>query len=77
MIEPVEFIYSRDGKRRIVIFRHASDAYSYKEERHFKNEAAEGWAPLYSPPSFYDTLETLKREIRFSIPWLAEPEADG
>jgi hypothetical protein len=23
-----------------------------REERHLKNEAAEGWAALYSPPSF-------------------------
>jgi hypothetical protein len=76
MIEPIEIIHSHDRKRRIVIFRHPSNTYSYKEERHFKNEAAEGWAALYSPPSFYDTLETAKRELRHNVPWLAE-QIDG
>jgi len=74
MIEPVEFIYSPDRKRRVVIFRHPSGSYSYREERYFKNETAEGWAPLYSPPSFYDSLETARREIRHNVPWLAEPD---
>ncbi len=74
MIEPVEFMYSRDRKRRIVIFRHSLGSYSYKEEYHFKNEVAEGWAPLYSTPSFYDSLKTLKREIRYNVSWLSESD---
>ena len=73
MVEPVEFIYSRDRERRVVILRHPSGSYGYKEELHFKNETAEGWAPLYSPPSFYDSLETARREIRHNVPWLVEP----
>ena len=59
--ETIEYIYSPDRKRRVVVVRHPSNYYSYKEERYYKNEAAEGWAPLYSTPSFYDSLETLKR----------------
>ena len=74
MIEPIELIYSEDRKRRVVIFRHSSNSYTYKEERHFKNEAAEGWAPLYTSPSFYDSLETARREIRHNVPWLAESD---
>jgi len=72
MVEPIELIYSEDRKRRIVIFRHSSDSYAYKAERYFKNEAAKGWAPLYTSPSFYDSLETARREIRYNVPWLAE-----
>ena len=71
MSEAVEFIYSADRQRRVVILRQSAGHYSYREERHYHSEAAESWASLGGRASHYDSLETAKREVVFNVPWLA------
>ncbi len=71
MSENAEFIYSADGQRRVVILRLAAGQYSYREEYHYHSESAEGWASLGGRASYYDSLETARREVVFNVPWLA------
>ena len=65
-----EFIYSADRRRRVVILRQSSGVYTYREERFYQSEDAEGWAALWSRPSHCDSLETARREVVFAVPWL-------
>jgi hypothetical protein len=68
--EPVEIVCDSQGKRRVVIFQRSSGTYGYREESHYKNEAAEGWASLGGRACYYDSLETAKREMVENVPWL-------
>jgi hypothetical protein len=76
--EPLEIIYAADRKRPVVIFWRASGSYGYREEQHYKNDLAgtEGWASLGGRSSYYEDLETAKREVIENVPWLARPK-DG
>ncbi|HWW00250.1 MAG TPA: hypothetical protein VNZ64_11185 [Candidatus Acidoferrum sp.] len=71
---PVETIYARGGKRRVVIFQRASGSYGYREEYHYKNDLAhvEGWASLGGNACYYEDLETAKRELVDNVAWLAK-----
>ena len=69
--ESVETIYDAAQKRRVVIFRRPTGTFGYREERHFKNTAAEGWASLGGRACYYEDLETAKREVVENVSWLA------
>ncbi len=71
MSEPIEFIYSADRRRRVVILSQPAGGYTYREEYHYHSDAAEGWASLGGRASYYDSLETARREVVFNVPWLA------
>jgi len=68
----VEILYDSQKKSRVVIFLRSSGGYGYREEKHYKNVEAEteGWAVLWEGKSFYDSLETAKREIPTDVHWL-------
>ncbi len=74
--EPVEIIYAADRRRRVVVFRRPSGSYGYREERYYKNDLAgiEDWASLGGRSSYYDDLETAKREVVENVTWLATPK---
>jgi 8-oxo-dGTP pyrophosphatase MutT (NUDIX family) len=66
----VESLYDEARKRRVIIFRRSSGTYGYREEKHYKNEVAEGWAFLGGRVCYWDTLETAKREVVNNVSWL-------
>ncbi len=70
----VEYIYDPGRKRRVAILRRDDGTFSYREERHFDNEAAEGWATVWSGRSFYADIETAKREIVENVQWLSRAD---
>ena len=72
MNETVETLYNDAGTRRVVIFRRPSGTYGYREERHYKNDVAEGWASLAGRACYWDSLETARREVAVNVPWLAK-----
>ena len=72
--EAVETIYSKDQKRRVVIFRREDGTYGYREEYHYNNELAqvEGWSSLGGRACYYGDLGTAKREVIENVLWLAK-----
>jgi hypothetical protein len=75
--EPVEIIYATGRKRRVVIFRRPAGNYGYREERYYKNDLAgvEGWASLGGRSSYYEDLETAKREVIENVTCSRRPRA--
>jgi hypothetical protein len=76
MSDAIELIYSTDGSRRIVLFRRADGTFGFREEYHYKNDfdtdnVFEGWASLPPHASFYDSLETARREAIYDVSWQA------
>jgi len=74
--EVVEVIYDPTRNRRAVIFRRSSGTYGYREEKHFKNEVAEGWRSLGGRVCHWDMLETAKRELPANVTWLASSQSE-
>jgi hypothetical protein len=74
MSDAVELIYSKDGSRRIALFQRADGTFGSREEYHYTNDfdkdnVFEGWASLPSYASFYDSLETARREAILGVSW--------
>jgi len=72
--EAVELLYDNTRTRRVIIYRHSTGTFGYREEKYFKNELAEteGWATITKGKSSYDTLETALREVTYNISWLLQ-----
>ena len=66
----VEYIYDGEKKRRVDILRREDGTFAYREERHFKNVAAEGWATVWDGRSFYADIATAKREVIDNVQWI-------
>jgi hypothetical protein len=66
----VEALYDDARKRRVVIFRRPSGTFGYREEYHYQNEVAEGWASLGGRACYWDGLETAMREVVDNVSWL-------
>ena len=73
----VEYIYGTGKKRRVAILQRDDGTFAYREERHFKNDVAEGWATVWSGRSFYADIETAKREIIENVQWLSRKPDDA
>ena len=76
MSDAIELIYSKDGNRRIALFQMTDGAFGFREEYHYtsdfdKDNVFEGWASLPPHASFYDSLETARREAIFGVSWQA------
>jgi phosphoribosylformimino-5-aminoimidazole carboxamide ribonucleotide (ProFAR) isomerase len=70
--EEIDIVYNSGQNRRVVIFRRPSGTYGYREERHYKNEVAEGWASLGGRACHYADLQTAKREVVENVTWLRQ-----
>ena len=68
--EMVDTLYNDAHDRRVVIFRRSSGTYGYCEEHHYKNDVAEGWAPLSGRACHWDSLQTARREVAENVWWL-------
>ncbi|WP_167394986.1 hypothetical protein [Variovorax boronicumulans] len=71
MDEKICFIYSRDRKHRLAIFRRPSGAFGSVEQYHFTNDEAglDGWASFAPGTSYYADLDVAKRELVFDVSW--------
>jgi len=68
--ETVDTLYNDAHNRRVVILRRPTGTYGYREEYHYKNEVAEGWASLGGRACYWDSLETARREGAGNVSWL-------
>jgi hypothetical protein len=70
-------IYERaDVKRRVLIIQRLDGNYSFIEQYWYENVyegklVAQGWADLRPHASFFQCLDTAKREVTNYFPWLA------
>jgi hypothetical protein len=74
MNEVVDAVYSRDGKRRVLIERRPDGGFCYREEYYYKNDQAnlEGWAgPWDCCASRFATLDIARRELPYNFAWIA------
>jgi hypothetical protein len=75
--EVVDTVYDSTGSRRAVIFRRSTGTYGYREEKHFKNDVAEGWRSFGGRVCHWDTLETAKRELPSNVTWLTSHQGNA
>jgi hypothetical protein len=74
MSDAIETVYSMDRKRRLVIFRRPDGLFAYREEYHYVNDydkgnVFEGWAKFPPGKSYFDNIETARREAVSRAPW--------
>jgi hypothetical protein len=71
-------IYSRDGKRRVVIYRRDTGTFFYDQE-HFSEHPLElCWIPLRQVPiGVYESQLRAEEEARANVDWLITDAARG
>lgn len=78
MNEVLDYLYSTDGLRRIALFLSDSGSVVYAEEYWYRNELAgtEGWARIQTGNAYYADIETARRELRSTVPFLVSISSD-
>ena len=71
----VKILDGADGKRRVLVVKRDDGKFGLRAERRYLNthdgEIADGWAPLLSPGSAFQTPELAEREARATFWWLS------
>jgi hypothetical protein len=68
-MQELRTIYSREGRQRVIFYRHADETVGFVEEVWSDEPFENCWLPRQWPDSHCDSLETALREAAGRIEW--------